>query len=918
MLNAGSKLGPYEIVGAIGAGGMGEVYRARDTKLGREVALKVLPETFASDAERMARFEREAKVLASLNHPNIASIYGFEDSAGVHALVMELVEGQTLAERIGETGTRDTGSRSAGLKAGATQAGAKGPIPLDEALPIARQIAEGLEYAHERGIVHRDLKPANVKITPEGVAKILDFGLAKALEGDGAAADISTSPTISRMATQAGIILGTAAYMAPEQAKGKAVDRRADIWAFGCVLYEMLTGKKVFDGETVSDVLAAVIRAEPEWSLLPANTPRSIRNLVARCLKKDVKQRLQAIGEARIIIEESLNGDGQDSVREPAAVAATVRPSAWRRALPWALVASFAALAIGLGVAYIGSGAKPGRSLRFTVGPPQNGDLGPSLALSPDGTRLVFVATKSGKTMLWLRPLDSLEAEPISGTEGGEFPFWSPDGKSIGFFADGKLKRVDLGSGSVNTLCDVQMPRGGSWGSGGMILFAPGITGPLMKIGASGGTPSPATTLNPARQDKSHRWPFFLPDGRHFLFLEERGNGEPPAIEAGSPDSTKAKPILAVPADSSVAYAAGFLLYSKGGSLMAQPFDPSQLKATGSAVPVAANVSPVGVVGPTGYVAVSASRNGLLAYRTSVSRASQLTLVDRSGKILKTIGPVRGYSSPALSPDGKKIVVGIPDARNPGENSLWIVDVASGELTRLTFDKNDNNTPIWSPDGKWIYFSSNVTGAYNMIYKKRADGLGSPELVRRSVDLEFPNDISADGRYLLFNDVSPRTSFDLWYLPLDSPGQAKVFVRTPAEEAEAMFSPNGKWVAYASDENGTGSPEVFVMPFPPNGSKWQVSSNSGYWPVWGRDGHELYFVSGSTLMAAKVTLGKTFQFEAPQPLFPVRPPVSYLDSRTDFAVFPGGQEFLLNQLANTGANLPITVVTNWTTALKGK
>jgi len=904
-MHPGTTLGPYQIVGALGAGGMGEVYRARDTKLGREVALKVLPEAFAADAERMARFEREAKVLASLNHPNIASIYGFEDSSGagtparapfpVHALVMELVEGPTLAERI-----------------------AKGPIPLDEALPIARQIAEALEYAHDRGIVHRDLKPANVKITPEGTVKLLDFGLAKALEGDAAAKDPSSSPTMSRLATQAGIILGTAAYMSPEQAKGKPVDRRADIWAFGCVLYEMLTGKKPFDGETVTDILAAVVRGEPDWSLLPVGTPESMRRLLQRCLKKDPKQRLQAIGDARIAMEDALSGAAPESGQFPTPAAVTVRASRWRRALPWVLVAAFAALAIALGAAYFGHQAEALRVLRFAVDPPESGEFGTSLALSPDGTRLVFVATANGKQMLWLRPLDSLQAQPISGTEDADFPFWSPDGKSVGFFANGKLKRIDFNTGSVQVLCDVSAgnaARGGSWGSGGTILFAPDVTMPLMKITATGGTPSPATAFDASRQDKSHRWPLFLPDGRHFLFVEERSNGSLPAIEAGSLDSAKTQPILTLPADSSVAYAAGFLLYSKGGSMMAQPFDPNRLKLAGSAIPVAPHVSPVGIVGPTGYVAVSTSATGLLAYRNSVPLVSQLSVVDRSGKTLGTIGPLRGYSGPALSSDKKKIVVGIPDPDNPGVVSLWLADVASGTLTRFTFDKSDNRWPLWSPDGRWIYFGSNATGIYN-IYRKRADGSGTQELVRRSPNLETPLDISRDGHYLLFDDLSPQTNNDIWYLPLPPSGKANVFLRTPASETDAHFSPDGKWVAYISNENSPSDYEVFVAPFPPNGSKWQVSTNGGHWPNWSDDGRELYFVSGSTLMATKVTPGATFQFQTPDPLFSIRPPEGFADTNSDYMVFPGGQKFLLNQLATSKENLPITVVTNWTEEMK--
>jgi eukaryotic-like serine/threonine-protein kinase len=890
----GQTISHYRVLEKLGAGGMGEVYRARDTRLGRDVAVKVVPEKFAADAERMARFRREAQVLASLNHPNLAAIYGFEDSGGIRALVMELVEGPTLAERV-----------------------ATGAIPLEEALPIARQIAEGVEYAHERGIVHRDLKPSNIKVTPDGAVKILDFGLAKALTGEATASDIENSPTLSAIATRAGFLMGTAGYMSPEQAKGKAVDRRADIWAFGVVLFEMLAGKRLFTGETTSETLAEVLKAEPDWALLPAGTPQTIRSLLRRCLKKDPRQRLQSIGDARIALEEVLSGTPADASASLPPAGQRISASRWRRALPWTLLAACAALSLALGAVYFGRKAEAPRVLRFTIAPPENGDFGSALALSPDGTRLVFVATVNGKQTLWLRPLASLQAEPISGTEDGNFPFWSPDGGSIGFFASGKLKRVDLSSGSVEALCDVSAggARGGSWGSRGTILFAPDITKPLMKIASAGGTPSRATDLDASRQDRSHRWPVFLPDGRHFLFLEERGAGAEPVIEAGLLDSEETRPILNLPSDSSVAYAPGFLLYSQNGSLVAQPFDPDRLKLTGAAVPVASNVTPTGIVGPTGYVAVSASATGLLAYRSSVSLVSQLTVVDRSGKTLNTIGPVQGYSDPALSPDRERIMVRIPVPDNPGVDALWLVDVASGGLTRFTFDKADHPWPLWSPDGAWIYFGSNASGAYN-IYRKRANGAASEELVRRSANLEAPADISRDGRYLLFSDISPETSSDIWYLPLEPGARAKIFLQTPALESQGRFSPDGRWVAYHSNENSPGDFEVFVAPFPPNGSKWQVSSNGGYWPVWSDDGRELYFASGSTLMAATVKTGATFQFLPPRPLFPIRPPEDLLDPRADYAVFPGGQKFLLNQLATREGNLPISVVANWTEELK--
>ena len=887
-LASGTRLGPYEIVAPLGAGGMGEVYRARDSKLGRQVALKVIPAEFGSDLERMARFHREAQVLASLSHPNIAAIYGFEDSGSAHALAMELVEGPTLADRIHS-----------------------GPIPIDEGLLVAKQICEAIEYAHERGIIHRDLKPANIKLTDNYSVKILDFGLAKALENDPASVDISSSPTISRMATQAGIILGTAAYMSPEQAKGRSVDRRTDIWSFGCVLYEMLTGKMAFTGETVTDTLAAVIRAEPDWELLPRGISGHVHALLRRCLKKDPKQRLQSIGDARIAIEEVLSGAAKEVVQP----AGEMLPL-WRRALPWAVaVACAASSMIAVGALHFSQYTGTVRVMHFAIGPPENGELGTSLALSPDGTRLAFAATVNGKRMLWLRPLSSLKAQPISGTDGGEFPFWSPDGKSIGFFSNEKLKHVDLGSGSVETLAAVAMPRGGSWGMNGTIVYSPSVSSPLMKIAASGGPATPVTVFDSARQDESHRWPYFLPDGEHFLFLEERAGGARSAIEVGSLNSPNVRPLVNLLADSSMVYAAGYLLYSENGSLDAQPFNPKTLKVTADAKMIEPDVSPVGEVGPTGYAAVSAAENGLLVFRSSISHMSQLTLVDRSGKALTTIGPARGYASPQLSPDGKRIAASIPDPANPGQNSLWIVDVATGSLTRLTYDRHDNVFPIWSPDGRWIYFQSNASGPFN-IYRKRADGSGAPESVRQSPNLEGTSSFTDDGREMLFDDFSPETGTDIWYLPLEPGANANVFLKTPAEEEDAVFSPDGKWVAYESNENGTSDFEVFVAPFPPSASKWQVSTNGGYWPLWSRDGHELFFISGGDLMAAKVLPAASFSFQAPQALFTIEPPEDDITATEDYSVFPGDQKFLLNRLANAGADLPITAVTNWTEVLK--
>jgi eukaryotic-like serine/threonine-protein kinase len=567
-LASGTKLGPYEITGAIGAGGMGEVYRARDAKLGRDVAIKVLPEAFARDAERMARFQREAKLLASLNHPNIAAIYGFEDSGSTHALVMELVEGPTLAERIG--GVAAMSPTAAGLKplpasgrAGATQPIGRRAIPIDEALPIAKQICDALEYAHERGVVHRDLKPANVKVTADDAVKVLDFGLAKAIEGDASSIDISTSPTISRMATQAGVLLGTAAYMSPEQAKGKPVDRRTDIWAFGCVLYEMLTGQKAFDGETVTDTLAAIMRAEPDWSQLPAGTPVRVRVLLQRCLRKDPKQRLRDIGDARISLDEVLSGTA-DPV---AALSAASSRKPWNAWLAWSVATLF--IAAFLAAVFVRTKRPPAAQMdpvRFEVQLPEkvSAESTGTFALSPDGRKLAFAARAlDGGVQLWIRSMDSLDARPLPGSWTSIGPaglppfFWSPDSRYVAFGVGGKLEKIDTAAGEPQAICDIHGAAvGGSWNRDGVILFSQ-APGPIMKVAADGGSPVPVTATANGNGTGADALPYFLPDGRHFLYLRVSGSSEESGIYVGSidakPEDQSRKKLLSL--NSSVAYA---------------------------------------------------------------------------------------------------------------------------------------------------------------------------------------------------------------------------------------------------------------------------------------------------------------------------------------------------------------------------
>ncbi|HEY8057086.1 MAG TPA: protein kinase [Terriglobales bacterium] len=883
MLTQGDRLGPYEIVAPLGAGGMGEVYRARDTRLQRDVALKLLPAAWAEDPERRARLQREAQLLAALNHPHIAAIYGFEQGA----LAMELVEGSGLS----------------------------GPLPWEETRQLAMQICAAIEYAHERGIIHRDLKPANIRLTADGQVKLLDFGLAKALEGETSAADLANSPTLTHMASLPGMILGTAAYMAPEQAKGKVADRRADIWAFGCILFELLSGQQAFRGETATEVLAAVITQEPDWSLLPSTTPAAARAMVARCLKKDPHQRLQAIGDARIAMEEAAADD-----HEPADQAK--RRARW----PWVTAAAAAGLAMVAAMAWFWRPRAPtGPALRFTVALPAGLNLGYGLALSPDGTRLVFAASNNGKAELWVRRLDELAAAPLAGSDDGEFPFWSPDGTAIAFFADGALKRYDFPTGAVRDVCSVAAggARGGSWSpqDGGTIVFSPDVTQPLMKVAAGGGTPVPATAFDNSRQEVSLRWPFFLPDGRHFLLTAESQGAGGAAILVGSLDSTRSQEVVQLQSgDSAAIYSDGRLLYSYNRALVAQPFDTAHLQIRGARETVAAGVAAAGIAGPTGYLGVTAAASGTLAYRGNDTDASQLELVDGSGKLQRLLGPPGAYESPRLSPDGQRIVVGIPNPDLAGVSDLWLIDVASGARSRFTFGRSDNTGPMWSPDGRWIYYTSNTAGEY-AIYRKLADGSGAEVAVGGRGGLSGADSVSRDGRVLFYDEtISPATGTDIWWMPLgEGPaaalGASQPFLRTPARELDASPSPDTRWVAYESNSNGNGDWEIFVTDFPRHASQWQVSTGNGSWPVWSADGHTIYFVSHSAMTAVTVTLGPTPRFSAPHTLFPMRPPESLTEGFADYSPLPGGRGFLINQLTGGDQQSPIVVMTAWRQAL---
>ena len=877
MLSAGTKLGAYEIVAQIGAGGMGEVYRARDSKLGRDVAIKVLPEAFARDADRMARFQREAKVLASLNHPNIASIYGLEDSGATHALVMELVEGPTLADRIKE-----------------------GPIPIDEALRIVKQICEALEYAHERGIVHRDLKPANVKVTADDAVKILDFGLAKALEGDAASLDMSTSPTISRMATMQGVLLGTAAYMSPEQAKAKPVDRRADIWAFGCVLYEMLTGKQTFTGETVTDTLAAVIRAEPDWSQLPSATPMRVRVLLQRCLQKDPKQRLRDIGDARISLDEILSGatEGTPSL-------ATVERPLQRKWL-WLVTGLAGVLIVAAVAGFAGWSLKPvpPRPVTRTVIllPPgeQLASLSePALALSPDGSELAYVATTQDGTVqqIHLRAMESGEARPVSGTEGAVGPFFSPDGQWLGFFANGKLKKIPITGGVAQTLADAPVPEGASWSSRGIIAFTP-VFGPIQDVSEAGGTPRPWTHV--AQGESVHGWPEFLPGNKAVVF--QAGSNVAVQLEGAS----EQRNLIQGQEGTMPRYvSSGHLIYAQAGTLMAVPFDPQRLEVKGAPVSVVQNV----LRGPTpGATQYSVSNTGSLVYVSGSAQvlASKLVWVSRNGAEQPLAAPAKDYGYPRLSPDGHRVTV-------VSGSQVWLYDLARDTLTRFTFEGTMNVYPTWTPDGKRIAFTSDKGGPQN-IYWQMADGSGGLERLTTSQNLQAPVSWSPNGELLAFLELSPTTAADIWVLRL-SDRKAQPFLQTPAYEGAPQFSPDGHWMAYASDESGRR--EIYVQPYPGPGGKWQISTDGGNEPVWNRGGRELFYRNGDKMMAVDVTTQPGFSAGKPKMLFEGRYALSTA-TIPNYDDSPDGQRFLMLKPVQQeqAAPMQINVVLNWTEELK--
>jgi len=885
----GTKLGVYEVTSKLGEGGMGEVYRATDTRLRREVAIKVLPSAFTSDPERLARFEREAQLLAQLHHPNIASIFGIEESDGIRALVMELVEGPTLAERLEQ-----------------------GALPLDESLSFARQIAEALEEAHEKGIIHRDLKPQNVKTSREGKIKVLDFGLAKAMDptggATGSASQLAQSPTLTLGATVQGVILGTAAYMAPEQAAGGAADRRADVWAFGVVLYEMLVGRRLFEGETVSHVLAGVLKDEPDFALLPDDVPPRILRLLRRCLRKKPRERLQAIGDARLVIDEVLAGE-----RDAEPVARGEIAPAPSRARTWGvpLAVALVALAAG-GVAtrfWIGVGAPP-KVVRSSLLPPAGRTLflnglspGPAV-ISHDGRHVAFVAQEpDGSRAIWVRDVDSLVPRKLEGTAGAAYPFWSPDGRWIGYFS-GDLKKVPVGGGPPVTLAEARNAKGGGWSAKGTIVFAPDATGDLFAVSAAGGEAKQLTRLADVEGDQSHRHPRFLPDGEHFLFVARRA-GKDPEIRIGSLDGTA--PVPLVESVSNAEYASGSLLFVRGTTLMSQPFDPDRRTLSGEAVPL---VEKIGLVASAELAIFSASSEGSLVFQAGeIGSQEQLIWRDRTGRPVGTLGERGSQFHPRISPSGHEVAVGMtgPEQSAP---DIWVYDVDRGLRRRLTFTPEIEFGPVWSPDGTEIAFArSTATTSYEVDAVPVSGSRESRRIVASEGRGVSPGDWSPDGAQLVLGywGGGGSGSPDLGRAPATG-GQAEMLFDSEYSEGQGTVSPDGRWLAFSTNE--TGRDEVYVTSWPEPGVRYQVSERGGTYPVWRANGRELYFEDPSRQLCATAVegSGRSFRVDSVDCLFELS--VVGVGGR-QWDVSADGERILTVETQTSGEAESITLVQHW-------
>jgi eukaryotic-like serine/threonine-protein kinase len=908
----GVHLGAYEIVALIGAGGMGEVYRARDTRLDRTVAIKVLAAALAADPQLRERFDREARAISSLNHPHICALFDIGHQDGVDFLVLEYLEGETLADRLGRSEDR--------------------PLPIPDALRIAIDICDALDKAHRSGIVHRDLKPANVFLVRTGaasappIAKLLDFGLAKSAAPVVATSGLSMLPTTPPNLTAQGTILGTFQYMAPEQIEGLEADTRTDIFAFGALLFEALTGRPAFEGKTRASLLGAILKDEPpRVSTVQPLAPKALDRIVSTCLAKDPDERYQSARDLLRDLKWVSSGSSDD------AGAPTVPPPARSNRVPWyvAAVASIAAIATSAWALRQGGRATPTTgAVQFTIAPPENTSFGgpraggtgiaPQVAVSPDGQNIVFVAGAQSPYQIWLRPVAARAARPIPGTEGGAFPFWSPDSRSIGFFAADKLKKIQISGGPPIVLCDAPLGRGGSWNRNNVILFATSSfdRNGLQRVSSAGGVPTVVTTVDPANREDSHRWPHFLPDGRHFLYTASTGTccpaSKPAMIRVGSLDPADAT-ITLLEAESSVSYASGHLLFARDGTLMAQPFDGDARQPKGDAFPLAERVSWEG----SRYVGASVSENGTLVYAQGGSLgAQQLTWFDRAGRVLDTLGEAAPYINLALSPDERRVAVALGTG-SPENRDIWIIDVVRRVRSRLTFDPGVDVSPVWSPDGTRIAFQGSRSGQAVSLRQTLSNGTGADELLLEGSGnfTMTASSWSPDGRFIAY---SPRSSgqSDVWVLPLFGDRKPFPLTQTAFRETSAVFSPDGRWIAYTSNETGQGN--VYVQPFPGPGAKYPVSREGGYQPAWRADGKELFYVGADGAMMA-VPIDATSQFNAgvPQALFLFRSGAPTFEASQVYAVTKDGKRFLINaRPEQSGGVAPLTVVVNWLAAVQ--
>ena len=867
---------------------MGEVYLARDTQLGRDVAIKVLPSSLAADAARLRRFEQEASAAGALNHPNILIIHHVDTHDGAPYIVSELLQGETLRQRM----------------SGAA-------LAQRRVIDYATQIAHGLAAAHEKGIVHRDLKPDNIFITKDGRVKILDFGIAKLTQPEGTSSQ--TEIPTRRVDTDPGVVMGTVGYMSPEQVKGRPVDHRSDIFSFGAILYEMLSGRRAFYGESAAETMSAILKEDPpDLSATNQNISPALERLVNRCLEKNPEGRFHSASDLAFALE-ALSGSTPVST-QTMPTPSPFGASKFRKLLPWA-IAGVLALALLITLAFTLSSLRraPERAnvIRSTILPPPNTNLPAftNFAVSPDGLRLAFVAPgSSGHAMLWVRPLDALTAQSLAGTEEAAQPFWSPDSRFIGFFAQGKLKKIDASGGPPQRICDESNPRGGTWNRDGTIVFALSL-GPLYRVSASGGAPTPITKLDESRGQISHRWPWFLPDGHHFLYsaLVSPGQNEKNGIYLGSLDSNEQR--LIFHGFTNVVYASGHLLFVREGTLMAQRFDEKSLQLMGDAFPIAERVD---FFGGTVRGIFSASENGVLIFQSGSEGRNELIWFDRSGKQIGRVGDLGFYRDARLSPNGEKLAAAILNPQAGGLD-IWLYELARNVPTRFTFGSGFTAAPLWSADESQIVFSSNQKGQYD-VYQKAANGNGSEELLFQSDEIKNPTSWSADGRFIAFTntDRKANTKDDLWILPLFGDRKPYPFLQTPFNEFDAQFSPDGRWIAYVSDESGNN--QVYLAPFPGPGGKREVSRDGGTEPRWRGDGKELFFVAADKkLMAAAVDVkADTLEIGNAQPLFETRPTAS---PGTHYDVTRDGKRFLV-QMAGEGGSPPLTLVVNWTADLK--